>query len=234
MASGVAAVAQDNTAKDNKTNFKRKKRHSNRLNNLLSELRRLKKSRVASVIKKRIRSFILLGKKGNDEIFKELCFCILTANYSAEGGIRIQKAIGNGFLTLKEKQLALQLRRLGYRFPNTRAHYIFLARKYKSIIKKIISGKNPREWLVKNIKGLGMKEASHFLRNTGKLDYAILDFHIIDLLEKYGIVKKPKTMSHKNYMIIEKKLERLCRKLKIKQGELDLYLWYLETGKVLK
>ena len=35
-------------------------------------------------------------------------------------------------------------------------------------------------------------------------------------------------------MIIEKKLERLCRKLKIKQGELDLYLWYLETGKVLK
>ena len=71
---------------------------------------------------------------------------------------------------MTEKQLAKKLKNLGHRFPNARARYIVEARKQKNLIKKILNQKNEqetREWLVKNIKGIGYKEASHFLRNTG-------------------------------------------------------------------
>ena len=91
-----------------------------------------------------------------------------------------------------------------------------------------------RDWLVKNIKGLGMKEASHFLRNIGFNDVAIIDFHIVDLLVAEGILKKPKTITAKIYLEIEKALRFIANELDMGLGELDLYLWYLETGKVLK
>ncbi len=38
----------------------------------------------------------------------------------------------------------------------------------------------------------------------------------------------------KKYLEIEKKLKKLAEQCSISLGELDLYLWYLETGKVLK
>ena len=91
-----------------------------------------------------------------------------------------------------------------------------------------------RKWFVKNIKGYSYKEASHFLRNIGYEDYAIIDFHIVDLLIKENIIKKPKTLTPKIYLQIEKKLYKLGKKLNLSLGELDLYLWYLETGKILK
>ena len=62
--------------------------------------------------------------KPNEEWFKELCFCILTANFTAEGGIRIQKAIGDGFLTLSKEELEEKLKNLGHRFYRKRAVFI--------------------------------------------------------------------------------------------------------------
>ena len=79
-----------------------------------------------------------------------------------------------------------------------------------------------------------MKEASHFLRNVGFEDYAIIDFHIIDILEKYGLIEKPKTMTKNKYLEIEDILKKLAKKVNLSLAELDLYLWYKETGKVLK
>ena len=91
-----------------------------------------------------------------------------------------------------------------------------------------------REWLVKNIKGLGFKESSHFLRNIGFFDYAIIDFHIVDILVDNKIIQKPKNLNKENYLTIEKKLEKLANKTNLSLGELDLYLWYMETGTVYK
>ncbi|MEM2743849.1 MAG: N-glycosylase, partial [Nitrososphaerota archaeon] len=62
----------------------------------------------------------------------------------------------------------------------------------------------------------------------------ILDFHIIDLLAKYGLIEKPKTLTRKRYLEIEKILKEIAEKLNINLAELDLYLWYLSTGKILK
>jgi len=197
----------------------------------------LKKSKVKNVINDRIKEFKLFGKKSSNEIFKELCYCLLTANFNAERTIKIQNELDDDFLKLNQKELSSELRRLGHRFPNMRAKFIVLARKYKEEICKLIKIKNEykmREWLVDNIKGLGYKEASHFLRNIGYENLAIIDFHIVDVLVENGFIEKPKTLTKKKYIKIEKLLQNLGKELNLNMAELDLYLWYIETGKVLK
>jgi len=198
----------------------------------------LKRSEVSLLVGERISEFKRLGRGSSREIFKELCYCILCANYSAERSMRIQREIDDGFLTLPPSQLIRRLREMGHRFPKTRASYIVAARKYCDSIKDVIASlKDPREireWLVRNIRGVGLKEASHFLRNIGYSDLAIIDFHILNLLDRYGLIEKPKTMTKSRYLRIEDELRRLSRDVDLNLAELDLYLWYIETGKILK
>ena len=207
---------------------------------LIKTIENLKNSEIKKIINSRAKEFSELGKSSINEIFKELCFCLLTANFSAHGGIKIQKEIGDGFLTLSEIDLAKKLSELGHRFPNARAKYIFLAREKINNLKKILesdeSELKKREEIVKNIKGLGMKEASHFLRNIGYKNLAIIDFHIIDLLVKNNLIvkSKSKSLNVKKYLEIENLLKEIAQKTNLSLGELDLYLWYQETGKILK
>ena len=200
----------------------------------------LKKKPVKNVIDMRMKEFEDLGKKGNNELFKELCFCLLTANFSAHGGIKIQNAVQDGFIHLPEEELSKKLTELGHRFPNARAAYICNARIHHKNIKEMLSSfhsdQEAREWIVKSVKGLGMKEASHFLRNIGYKNVAIIDFHIVDLLVKHDLVEQPKSRSltPKKYIEIENILDKIAKATNTNLGELDLYLWYEETGKILK
>jgi len=195
------------------------------------------KSVIGDIVRKRIDEFRDLNRKGNEEWFSEMCFCILTANSSAEMGIKIQRELGAyGFLTLNEEELRQRLKDLGHRFYKVRARYIVEARKYSNI-KDIVQSYEPfdaREWLVKNIKGIGYKEASHFLRNVGYFDFAILDRHILRVMNDYGLIEMPKSMSRRKYLEIEDIFKELAAKVKLSAGELDLYIWYMRTGKVLK
>ncbi len=207
---------------------------------LLKKIEELKNSSVKEIIDSRNREFEKTGSSGENSVFNELCFCLMTANFSAHGGIKIQKAVGNGFLNLAEGDLAKKLAELGHRFPNARAKYVVTAREKKDELIKILMEIQDdlvlREWVVKNIKGIGMKEASHFLRNIGYKNLAIIDFHIIDLLAKNGLIEKPKnkSLTPKKYLEIENVLREISNKTGLHLGELDLYLWYLETGKILK
>jgi len=127
---------------------------------------------------------------------------------------------------------------LGIDIQISGAEYIIEARRYKNELKSLIASfdneEELREWLVKNIKGLGYKEASHFLRNIGFKNFAIIDFHIINLLAKYDIIKKPRTLTKIKYLEIETILRNIAKNLGVSLAELDLYLWYLETKKILK
>ncbi len=207
-------------------------------NELVLQIQRLKRNAISKTIKERLQEF-QDAAKSNSNIFSELCFCILTANYTAEGGIRIQKALGSRFHKLSEKELASELRSLGHRFPNMRAKFIYMAREHAGVIDSKLKTCDPfafREWLAENVHGLGYKEASHFLRNIGITDLAIIDFHIIDILVKHGMIEKPnsKSIQKKRYLEIESVLRKLAQKTNLSLAELDLYLWYMETGKVLK
>ena len=204
---------------------------------LLETIESLKRSNVGKTIDARIKEFKELDKESNDELFKELCFCILTANYNAEKSIKIQNEIGECFLTDSSEELAKKLKNYGHRFPNARAGYISESLKCKDKLKDVIQFHDKqalRDWIVNNVKGLGYKEASHFLRNVGFDDYAIIDFHIIDILVKYDLIERPKTLTKKKYLEIENLLKSLAKKTDLTLAELDLYLWYMETGKVLK
>ncbi|MCW3994029.1 MAG: N-glycosylase/DNA lyase [Candidatus Bathyarchaeota archaeon] len=205
---------------------------------LLQSIKNLKNSKVKNLVDTRLREFKEIGNGSSNTIFKELCFCILTANFNAERSMKIQRQIGDEFLTISKSDLARKLRELGHRFPDTRARYVVDARKYKNLLKDIVKtfndGNELREWIVKNVKGIGYKEASHFLRNIGYTSFAIIDFHIIDVLTKHNIIEKPNVLTKRKYLEIEDLLGKIARKSNVNLAELDLYLWYMETGKILK
>ncbi len=211
------------------------------MEHLLNLLEELKNSSVRELVDFRLKEFSKFRDGNIDSIFKELCFCIMTANCSAEKCIEVHQCIGDDFLNLNALELSERFKELGYRFPNLRAKYIVEARKLKSDLYEKIklketedTRKEVRDWLVKNVYGLGYKEASHFLRNIGFLNYAIIDFHIIDVLTNYGLIQEPKTLSKKKYFEIEVVLNEIATKIGLNLAELDLYMWYNETGKVLK
>jgi len=205
---------------------------------LFNKIHMLKTSEVKKFIDERLSEFREIKNKSMNLIFKELCFCIMTANCSAAKCIEVHENIRDGFLILNETELAEKFKDFGYRFPNIRSKYIFQARDKMSDLDAVIKSGNKcndlREWIVKNIKGIGYKEASHFLRNIGYIDYAIIDFHIIDVLVKYNYIQKPKSLTKTKYLEIENVLKNLANNLNLNLAELDLYLWYLETGKILK
>ncbi|MFX1500355.1 MAG: N-glycosylase/DNA lyase [Promethearchaeota archaeon] len=208
------------------------------MESLLDAIKDLQNSEVREIINNRINEFKELGKESIENIFKELCFCITTANCSAERCIELQEKIGDGFLTFSEAELPLRMKTEKYRFPNVRSKFIIKAREkmnqIEDIMKSESNGRKLREWIVKNIKGIGFKEASHFLRNIGYEEFAIIDFHIADLLAKYNIFEKPIRMTKTMYLEMEEILKIIGKKVNLNMAELDLYLWYLETGKILK
>jgi N-glycosylase/DNA lyase len=191
------------------------------------------------LVEKRIKEFENLGKYGTElDLFSELSFCVLTANWSAQGGIKAQNYIGKlNFVRLSEEELAEKLKEVGHRYPLMRARFIVENRKLIGSLRDLfeLPEKEERRILVKEAKGIGWKEASHFLRNIGKLDVAILDKHILRFLFNEGIIKEiPKGWTEKKYENIEMEFKELSFLLNKVSGELDLYIWYLLKGRVDK
>lgn len=207
---------------------------------LKKQINELENSEVNEVINQRVEEFKELKEKGNKEWFDELCFCILTANSSADMGIKIQNYMKkrDGFQRFNRNEIRDVLKEKRYRFYNRRAEYISLAQRYKDNIKDTLNSLDnsfeKREWIIDNVKGIGYKEGSHFLRNVGYLDLAILDRHILRCMDKNNFINIPKTLTRKRYLNIEDKFKEFSEEVNLMPGELDLYLWYLETGEVKK
>jgi len=206
--------------------------------NLIKQINSIEKP-IQDIISKRLKEFSSFKSKSNKDWFSELCFCILTANSKAKTALAIQSELGyKGFASLSQNKLVETIKRNKHRFHNNKSKYIVEARKNIDIKDKIQQHKNSqeaREWLVDNIKGFGYKEASHFLRNVGYTDLAILDRHIINLmLENKLINEKPKSLNKNTYLEIEQYFNKLAEKLKLSPAKLDLIMWYLKAGEVLK
>ena len=212
------------------------------MNKLIKEIKELEKTDINKKIKERIKDFKSFENKNNEDWFSELCFCLLTSNSKAQTALNIQQELGaKGFLKDSSEKICTTIIKNKHRFHNTKTRFIMDARKHaaiKEIIQKIVKDKNvreAREWLVSNVKGLGYKEASHFLRNVGYLDLAILDRHIVNVMLDHKIINnKPKSLGRKNYLEIEKKFMKISDKAGMPAGELDFYMWYMKAGDVLK
>ena len=209
---------------------------------LIDQIKELQASEVRLAVNKRLSEFESFKNKGVGEWFSELCFCILTANSRADSAMKIQSQLGaKGFCKACAADVKKCIRSNKHRFHNNKTKFIVGARAHlgvKKIVQEIAEKggeEASREWLVKNVKGIGFKEASHFLRNVGYKNLAILDRHILNLMLESGLIKeKPASLNEKKYLEIEEKFKALAEKLKMNPAELDLYMWYMKTGKVLK
>ncbi|WP_457601616.1 N-glycosylase/DNA lyase [Hydrogenivirga sp.] len=213
---------------------------------------------VERFVRRRVGEFERLGREGRTQydfrpfididyeagLFSELCFCILTANSSASMGIKIQAELGDeGFMKLGYAELAKSIRKYGHRFPEQRAERIVEVRERWESIRELIESDREatevRRLLADpksefKIKGFGYKEASHFLRNIGAKDIAIIDRHVYRFLTENGLFPEVKTLTPRRYIQAEETLAKVCERLGITQAELDLYIFYIKTKKVLK
>ena len=177
-----------------------------------------------------------------EELFRELVFCLLTPQSRA-------RTCWNAVLRLERKSLIgqgeacrIQEELTGVRFHQRKADYICRAREMfsevslRSTLNEFTSSFAAREWLVKNVLGLGYKEASHFLRNIGLGDdLAILDRHILKNLLILGVIDEvPASLSRTSYLEIERRMTEFSRAVGIPMGHLDLLLWYKEAGEIFK
>ena len=165
-------------------------------------------------------------------LFGELCFCILTPQSRAKNCrdvVNKLKADKKLFTTnLEEIRNYLK----GVRFPDVKAERIIEARKKLPELKNRLNSdpKELRSWLRENIKGLGLKESAHFMRNIGFKGLPIIDVHIQNFLRKVGYYNKIGTLTKKRYAELENKFLELAKELKIPPEELDIAIWLYQSG----
>ncbi len=210
------------------------------------DLKRLHKQLKRQIIR-RLGEFKAIWESGSeDDIFHELVFCLLTPQSKAKScHSAVCYMIEEGILHKGTQTRIAKALRSKTRFHNTKAQNLVSAREIftkegKITIKGTISEfKNPtesREWFVNNIRGLGYKEASHFLRNIGLgEDLAILDRHILKNLTLLGVIEEvPVSLTRMRYLEIEDEMKKFAENIKIPMAHLDLLLWYMETKEIFK
>ncbi|MCI4455700.1 MAG: N-glycosylase/DNA lyase [Sulfolobus sp.] len=206
-------------------------------------LERLRKEvenlRLRALVLERVEEFKLNNIADEDVWFRELVLCVLTANSSFVSAYKVLGYVMEEFDkgTYRFEQV---LKERGYRFYELKAKYLKNLVKYRGRIKSWIkpladrSQALAREVLANEIYGIGMKEASHFLRNVGYFDLAIVDKHVMRFSINSGLVRPFKTLTRSRYLEIERKLKELAHQLGMSVGILDLFIWHIETGTVLK
>ncbi len=197
-------------------------------------------------VDKQLKKFDYLRYKGSkEELFEELVFCLLTPQSKArmaEKTIIKLKKKNLLFSSATPEILAMEFNLV--RFKNHKASYVYEAQQ-KFLVKNQLNFDNildfssstheKRNWLVTNIKGMGLKEASHFLRNIGYYkDIAILDRHILKNMAFYRKIEKTPTLNLKNYLLLEKLMKEWAFQLDIPFEYLDFVLWFKETMDIFK
>lgn len=202
--------------------------------------------KIKPVIERRMEEFREIWENGSEEdIFEELAFCLLTPQSKARICWMAVERMRKNKVLLRGSYEEILENLQGVRFKYKKAQNIILAREFfmqegklsiRDKLKEFSNPKDMREYLVKNIRGIGYKEASHFLRNIGRgEELAILDRHIMRNLRKLGVIKEiPRNLHRKKYLEIEEKMHAFCEEIGIPLAHFDLLLWYLETGFVFK
>lgn len=198
------------------------------------------------IIRQRLKEFHNVWRTGDDHLlWKELVFCIFTAGASARTGLRSIEAVSHLLNEGTREELLAALTGV-HRYPRARSGYIEVTRKYlRSELKvglrdKLRRFRSPlarRDWLARErqIKGIGYKESSHFLRNIGYRGYAILDKHILYCLQQLGVIESAQPpVTRTRYIEIEDRMKRFADKIEIDFDELDLVLWSMRAGEILK
>jgi len=201
---------------------------------------------IKPVIVNRLLEFEEIWERSDEHaMFMELAFCLFTPQSRARNCWKAVTSLEKSGMLFNASASDIANKINEVRFRNNKAAYLVSARNmvidngHIAIKEKLTKFPTPfkiREWLVNNIKGLGYKEATHFLRNIGMGDnLAILDRHILNILKEVGAIDEiPRNMSRKKYLEIEKDMQSLAEYLNIPMTHLDLVMWYRKVGEVFK
>ncbi len=196
-------------------------------------------------VEKAIKGYKESWNKSEKEVFAEIAFCILTPQSKAKNAwSAITKLVENNLLYEGNTEEIVEYLNV-VRFKNNKAKYMIELRELmtrdgqlqpRKILEEQGDVLSKREWILKNIKGMGMKEANHVLRNLGFGEsIAILDRHILRNLAELNVIEEiPKSLTVKKYYEIEEKMKKYSKYANINMDELDLVLWYKEAGEVFK
>lgn len=163
-------------------------------------------------------------EKSKEDIFYDLCFAILAPQTTFKSNTKATGELRR--LDFYRKNMPVHLLQAivrPTRFFRQKANRLLKAKmQYENILSVLFSNDMPiekRAKLVKIVNGLGMKAASHLLRNLGCTDLAIIDTHVI----KYLGCDPPKNT--KDYLRIEEEFVRLAAKENITPAALDAIVW---------
>ena len=176
------------------------------------------------------------------QYFYELAFCILTPQSSAVNAeATIAELERDKFLQLGFDPVShLRDPKHYIRFHNTKAKRLLAIRDgfgelLPHLRNRKLSPEAKREIVLEQVNGLGMKEASHFLRNIGVRGLAILDRHILRHLLRLEVIDKiPASLTTNRYLDIEARWKHFAEEIGISLDELDLLFWSMETGIIRK
>lgn len=216
------------------------------MNALIAELQASYTQKQAA-IRARLAEFAEIQTSGDDaRLFEELVYCIFTANASARMGDKSVERV-RSHLRYAEQSLLSQLLAGAHRYPNARARYIVHTRDYLQtdcgmrLRERLASfgddAQARRDFFAGNpdVKGIGYKEASHYLRNIGYRGHAILDKHILRTLHECGVIESSKPPANRyRYLETEARMRKFADAIRIDFDELDLLLWSHKTGEILK
>ena len=231
---------------------KKIEKKSDKYNNISEKINQEKHKEILKIhkeiktgIEKAIKGYKKAWEGTEQEIFAEMAFCILTPQSKAKNAWKaITNIVENGLLYEGKAEEIVEFLNI-VRFKNNKSKYLVEFRKLmtrdgklqpKKILSEIGDTFEKRKWILKNVKGMGLKEANHVLRNLGfGENIAILDRHILRNLEALNVIDEiPKTITEKKYYEIEEKMREYSDFSKIKMDELDLVLWYKEAGEIFK
>jgi len=189
-------------------------------------------------IERRLEEFASISIK---QYFYELCYCFCTPQSKASSAMIVQNELERlNFKNSDFDPVDILFKKENYiRFHRQKSNRL-IDMKYKyyeieNILLSDMDNYSKRNWLAENLKGIGYKEASHFLRNIGYRNLAILDRHILKHLVKSELFDEiPNISSGQRYFEVERKFLQFSEKVSIPIDHLDLLFWSYEAGEILK
>jgi N-glycosylase/DNA lyase len=200
--------------------------------------------------------------RDNTALFLELAFCLFTPQSGARRcALALERLTGSDLIFRGcFDDICAELNIV--RFRNNKTRYLLEARERflgpgGSLYEFLLGcGTAPamRKALVDTVKGIGYKEASHFLRNIGLgEDLAILDRHVLRVMERLGLLENrpedgggsgrkpvsgrravPASISGARYRDLEERLRGYAKRAGVPMGHLDFVLFYMATGDIFK
>lgn len=172
--------------------------------------------------KKTIDKFV--KSKTDEEIFYNLCFAILAPQTTFKSNKKATARLKeHDFYHKNINETTLHDIVRSTRFYKQKTERLLRAKKqFRHILKCVRStadSERKRDFLVRHVNGLGMKAASHLLRNTGCRDLAIIDTHVLKFMQKDAPKNK------KEYLELEMLFLDESNKRYLWPAELDAIIW---------